>query len=49
MLDAIEKLKSRCIELLQDNKINSDLLDGLKQENKSLKRKLHELLKIQEI
>ena len=46
MLEAIEKLKSRCIQLLQENKTSSDLLDGFKQENKSLKRKLHELLKI---
>lgn len=41
MVDAIDKLKNRCIELLQENKASVDLLDGLKQENKSLKRKLN--------
>lgn len=41
MIDVIDKLKARCIELLQEAKSNEGELDVLRQENRSLKKKLN--------
>ena len=41
MLDVIDKLKARCIELLQETKSFEGAMEGLKQENRSLKKKLN--------
>ena len=46
MIDVIEALKDRVIALSADSKVYLETAEGLKLENRSLKRKLNEILKI---